>query len=391
MRVLGPGNAAKISDDVFQQLSFALPDGPVCPGLQHLTWVSSSGWGRVQHFISPQLVSVFFHQRQRAQHVTAGPTVASVIHLLPTTHLEKLRVDGDIAPSPSMHTALSEVVQRLNTCFKRISISSRLSDAAWAHLASLPKLKSLEVHGTPSTETPKSIPHELAFPVLENMRVVVDNVHQNWPLLFPLIESSPLQRVAVVAGPGIQCKDIPSQVTVALLRAKLQQSVNSLVFTGFDPASLTFTSHLGPFGSLKMVHCNTQCQQSGQCVSPLTDTDIERLASGLPQLRNLWLGHVCGYSRSHHTTIKSMISLSIHCLSLKTLNLPCDLTNISEDAKTESGELDPRLAIQSSCMLRHLAFHWMVMPPPEDVVAVGIVASAFRHLFPRLESSWTLG
>ena len=78
MRVLGHFNAAMISDDMFQQLSFVLLDGPVCPGLQHLTWMSSCGWGRVQHFISPRLVSVFFRQRQRHEQVITGPTLDSV-------------------------------------------------------------------------------------------------------------------------------------------------------------------------------------------------------------------------------------------------------------------------------------------------------------------------
>jgi len=151
-------------------------------------------------------------------------------------------------------------------------------------------------------------------------------------------------------------------------------------FFGFHPTNLTFLSHLGPFDSLKMLECTTRCW-SQQCVSPLTDSDIERLASALPQLVILRLGHMCKHS-SHHTTIKSMISLSTHCLSLEDLSLPCDLTNVSEDAKTESGEPDPRLEIRSPCKLQSLT--WVVMPPPEDIEAFGIAVSALRHLFPWL-------
>ena len=262
-----------------------------------------------------------------------------------------------------------------------------LSDAAWAHLASLPKLESLWVSGTPPTEISKSIPRKLTFPALELMKVVADNTHQNWSLLFPLLESSPLQRVTVVVGPGIRYRDIPSQVTLAMLKAKLQRCVNTLIFIGFSPASLTSISHLGPFSSLKALECDTRCRQSGRCVFPLTDSDIERLASELPQLANLWLGHECKYS-PHRTTIRSMISLSTHCLSLETLYLPCNSTNISEDTKAESGGFDPRLGVQSPCALHFLAFDWVVIPPPEDVEGVGIVASALRHLFPRLKSTW---
>jgi len=79
-----------------------------------------------------------------------------------------------------------------------------------------------------------------------------------------------------------------------------------------------------------------------------------------------------------------MISLSTQCTSLESICLPCDLTNISEDVKMESGEPDPRLEIQSPCKLRLLAFRWIIMPPPEDIEASGLVAAAFSHLFPLL-------
>ena len=167
-----------------------------------------------------------------------------------------------------------------------------------------------------------------------------------------------------------------------MLKAELHRSVNTLVFTRFHPADLTFVSHLGPFSSLAKLEYNTRCQWPQQCFFPLTDSDIEQLASGLPQLVTLCLGHKCRHSHPN-TTIKSMLSLSTHCPSLDTLYLPCDLTNIFEDAKMESGESDPRLKTRSSCTLKSLAFEWMISP--KDIEALEIMDSGFYNLFPLLE------
>jgi hypothetical protein len=296
-----------------------------------------------------------------------------------------------------MGGAKGEVVQRLNTCLKRLSAGPPLSDAAWEHLASLPRLKCLLVSNTPSTKTLRSAPHGITFLALEQARITVDDPCQHWSILFSLLRSSLLQQVTVVANRGsprvdFSSVDTPSQVTNAILKAGLQRGVGTLTFTRFDPSHLTFISHLGPFSSLKALSCDTQCRGPGGCVSPLTDSDIEQLASGLPQLATLHLGHACKHSQ-HSTTIRSMISLSTHCLSLANLGLPCGFTNISEDTKTGSGESDPRLEIWSPCALWLLTLQWITMPPPEDVEAAGIVASALHHLFPRLrlggrEASW---
>jgi len=381
MRTVGPSGTAEISHSVFQQLAL-ITSGPVCPNLRHLTWTFSYGWARMRLFLSPRLVSVIL--RERPRYTSTASTVAPEIHLLPTTHLEELRLEGGTVPFTLVHSALSEVVQRLNPCFKRLSIRSPLTDAAWEHLASLPKLELLEVSDTPRTEISKSIPHGLTFPALESMAVVVVDRYQGWPSLFPLLESSPLRQVTILPRRGIQHGDVPSRVTFAMLEAGLHQRVEDLTITEFDPAHLTFLSHLGPFRSLKMLECNPRCRESEQCIAALTDSSIEQLASALPQLVMLCLGHRCEYSL-HQTTIKSMISLSTHCLSLETLYLPCDLSNIREDVKMESGEPDPRLEIRSPCPLRALLFRCAIMPPVEDVEASRMVVSALRHLFPLLE------
>ena len=371
-----------ISDGVFEQLALATSGDLAFSQLKRLVWTPSYGWGHIRQFLSPRLVSIIFKKRRWYQPVDTSPTLASTIPLLPLTHLEELRLECTPSPATPTHTVLSKAIQRLHTCFKRLSTRSPLTDAAWEHLASLPKLKSLRVSNTPTAEISKSIPHQLTFPALERVRIAADDRYQRWTILFPLLESSPLQQVSV-SGLRIRGGDIPGQVTSAILNAKLQQSINYLSFTGLDPANFTFLSHLGPFRSLKTLKCNNWCQGSRQCVSPLTDLDIEQLASELPQLTTLRLGHRCGWN-PHNVTIKSMISLSTHCLSLESLHLPCNLTRVSESIKTGTGVPDPRLETQSLCTLGFLALQWVTMPPPGDTEALGVVASVLHHLFPLL-------
>ena len=385
MRSMSPFVTVAVPDDVFRQLSFATSGGPVCPQLQHLTWISAWGWDHSRKFLSSHLVSVFFWQD--LADIRANLALAAAISPLPTTHLQKLILSGYLQGTAPIHLTLSKVVQQLNVCFKQIDARSSLSDAAWGHLASLPKLESLSLSNTPSIEVLKSIPHEPTFPALKCMTLELDSRRQHLQVVFPLLKSSPLQEVTIKESLRIRHDDVPSEVAIALIRAELHQRINTLVFTGFHPVNLTFVSHLGPFNSLETLVCDTQCHDPGECAFPLTDSDIERLANGLPQLLTLRLGHECEYGH-YNLTIKSMISLSTHCLSLDTLYLPCDLTNTSEDAKTESGEPDPRLEIQSSCMLRNLAHQWVTVPPRDDTEALKIVTSALRHLFPQLQPIW---
>ena len=266
------------------------------------------------------------------------PALSSTISLLPATQLEVLNLNIYPPPTP-IHSVLSEVVQRLSPCFKSLATRSSLSEAAWEHLVHLPRLERLTVSDIPRTEILKSVPHRNPFPALRSIQIRMNDAHQPWAYFFSLFESSPLREVTVTSGRTIQDVDVPGQVLTAMLKAELQRDVNSLTFSGSDPANFMFISHIGRFSFLKRLNCTTRCRFPRQCVSPLVNSDIEQLASGLPQLATVWLGHECKYSH-HSTTIKSLISFSTHCLLLDNLCFPCSLANISEDIKTESGVTD---------------------------------------------------
>ena len=379
MTRLDPPDAVVFSDAVFRQLSSATSGGLVCPQLRRLTWTSSYGWEPMKQFLSPHLTSVIFYEEYKMEPST-DMALLLMISLLPTTHLEDLNLNLYQPPAP-IHSVLSEVVQRLSPCFKSLATCSSLSEAAWERLGSLPKLEWLRVSDIPRTEILKSIPRRNTFPALQSVEIEMNDAHQPWSYFFSLFESSPLREVTVTPGRTIQGVDIPGRVLTAMLEAELQRSVDSLTFSGSDPGDLTFLSYVGRFSSLKTLKCTPRCRWQRQCVSPLADSDIEQLASGLPQLVTVWLGHECKYTH-HNTTIKSLISFSTHCPSLDGLCFPCDLTNISNDIKTESGVPDPRLEILSPCKLTFLALIWVVMPPPDDVESLRIVTSALDHLFP---------
>ena len=379
MTELDPPDAVVFSDDVLRQLSSATSGGLVCPQLRRLTWTSSYGWEPMQRFLSPHLTSVLFYEEYKMEPNT-DMALFPTLSLLPTTHLEDLNLNL-YQPLTPIHSVLSEVAQRLSPCFKSLATCSSLSEAAWEHLGSLPKLEWLRVSDTPRTEILKLIPRQDTFPALRSIEIRLNDAYQPWSYFFSLLESSPLQEVTVTAGRTIQGVGVPGRVLTAMLEAELQRTINGLTFSGSDPADLTFLLYVGRFSSLKTMKCTTRCRRQRQCVSPITDSDAEQLASGLPRLVTVWLGHECKYTH-HNTTVKSLISFSTHCLSLDGLCFPCNLTNISEDIKTESGLPDPRLEISSPCKLQFLALIWVVLPPPDDVEALRIVTSALDHLFP---------
>ena len=388
MTELDNPDVVAISDDVFRQLTSATSGDLVCPQLRRLAWPSSYGLEPMQQFLSPHLTSVVFYGEPRME---PNPDLAlfPAISLLPTIHLEDLNLNIYPPPSP-IHSVLSDVVQRLSPCFKSLATWSSLSEAAWGYLGSLPKLEWLRVSDVPRTEILESIPRRNVFAVLQCIEIRVNNPHQPWLYFFSLLESSPLREITVTRSRTIQGVDIPGQVTTAMLEAELQRTVNSLTFSGSDPANFMFLSHIGRFSFLKKLNCTTRCRFPRQCVSPLVDSDIEQLASELPQLVTVWLGHECKYTH-HNTTIKSLISFSTHCLSLDNLCFPCNLINISEDIKTELGVPDPRLEILSPCKLQFLGLLWVAMPSPYDTKALRIMTSALDHLFPRFHQGTDWG
>lgn len=387
MRRLRIRDPSGIPDDVFDKLPHAILNGPICPNIRELKWPAGYHWDHVQKFFSPQLVSVSFIRYAPVgdQPMPGGYPLdlAARLKSLPTKNLERFEF-GVRLPTNGSATFrdVSVFVERLGIPFQCLRVSMRLTNPAWGHLASLPHLTTLTVHNTPSGEIQIPGPEGPTFPALRRLAMVVSHDNQRWTALFPLIKSPLLEVEILTDHPTTDCS---SEAIPAMVGAGLHSRVDSLTFRGFNPGTAEFTPYLGrvPFTSLKTFKLETTCGGARPCVNPATDSNVEQLAGGLPQLESLYLGHQCEFL-TQGPTIKSMISLSIHCRSLKRVWLPFTLVDISEDVNVDSGEVDRRLAVQSSCTLMELC--WAVtMPPQQDTEAWTAVKLVFRNLFPRLK------
>ena len=375
------------SKGVFDQLAVASNPNPVCPNLKYLTWRYSKGWSYACQFFSHSLVSASFPKWMEIGNRNRDQEFASMIDRLLTVQLERFFIGGMVSkPLDSiMCAALSKLVQSLKPCFVELIIGTTLTDPAWEHLASLPRLKTLLVSGAPSANVRRQEPPKLAFPALEDLCLMMDSTYHQLSPLFHLLRSSPMEKVNVVARnrPG---DDVPSHVISAMLEFELERSVKTLTFADFGPTSLALMSNLLPFRSLKKLKWPTRCLEDAQCISPLEDSEIEKLAEALNNLEYLHLGHSCTHSPCL-VTIKSMIALSAHCPHLASLDISCRLTTILDDIKMLSDESRQRLKTQGHCALRFLG---STMMPPANGEASKVASSALDNLFPHRQSEGAL-
>jgi len=89
------------------------------------------------------------------------------------------------------------------------------------------------------------------------------------------------------------------------------------------------------------------------CVSQFTDEDVERLAIALPKLEALTLGEWPCDSNTCPTTVRSLLSLSIHCTKLRylnihfrTWNLWVDMLDVFCDAYSQGLHLRPKSGLK---------------------------------------------
>ena len=105
------------------------------------------------------------------------------------------------------------------------------------------------------------------------------------------------------------------------------------------PINSTLLSKLLPLTDLVEVTLDLRCMSSGAvgCASRFSDQDVEVLALALPKLEVLVLGEApCG-ANTCSTTILSLLFLSIHCASLKQLNVHFRMTTIAMDVMAMVG------------------------------------------------------
>ena len=122
------------------------------------------------------------------------------------------------------------------------------------------------------------------------------------------------------------------------------------------------------------------------CAFHLTDDDMENLTATLPQLKTLQLGNPCDLN-SCDTTVASLLSISVHCLDLTSLQTHFSTRAIVSDMQRlldGGAECD-----KSKCRLREL----IVGSSPLEVGRedIEIVAMGFKAIFPCLADVQVLG
>ena len=93
------------------------------------------------------------------------------------------------------------------------------------------------------------------------------------------------------------------------------------------PIDSSLVSRFLPFTGLVELRIRTDCLFR-PCVSKFTDEDVERLAIALPKLEAISLGKRPCLSDTCPTTIRSLLSFSIHCLKLRYLNIHFRAANL---------------------------------------------------------------
>lgn len=96
------------------------------------------------------------------------------------------------------------------------------------------------------------------------------------------------------------------------------------------PVDSSLVSRILPLAGLTDVFLDMGCLLR-PCTSKFTDQDVERLAIALPKLEALTLGGwPCG-SDTCPTTVRSLLSLSIHCIKLRYLSIHFRTANLRAD------------------------------------------------------------
>jgi len=97
------------------------------------------------------------------------------------------------------------------------------------------------------------------------------------------------------------------------------------------PIDSPLVTRILPFAGLTDVLIEMGCLMRPTCASKFTDQDVERLAIALPRLEVLTLGGWPCRRDTCPTTVRSLLSLSVHCTKLRHLNIHFRMANLRGD------------------------------------------------------------
>ena len=365
-----------LGEDTILKLRLNSPVGGWFPAVQNLHWtVARSTLPYANLCFSP-------HLRQVAIYIPSSegtavppdilPTFASVISALPTSTLRSISVNIDYdIPRTHFKDPLSSLVLRCGPSLTMFACRTPLSNEATNHLVHLPHLHSWITNDPPPNYSSSSspLPLPLIFPPLSRFHLGGAGA-RSWISLFRRLAS------------GVPC------VEGATPLSKTRESLETLNVMEFPNPIIdfSFVSPIQIFHNLACLNVLANCHdrdRDGPCSFKLNDDDVTKLAMALPHLTFFRLGSPC-FENTCATTIVCLLSISVHCLELKSLAIHFNTANIVEDFKSVS--TDPRFERLRSlprCPLSRLEV-WQT-PLALDEPGFETVANGMVDTFPSLE------
>jgi len=125
------------------------------------------------------------------------------------------------------------------------------------------------------------------------------------------------------------------------------------------PIDSSLISRFLPFADLVDLRIRAKCFFRS-CVSKFTDEDAERLTAALPKLEVVTLGECPCIPDTCPTTVRSLLSFSIHCQKLKYLNIHFHTSDLRADMLDLLGNAySQNLHSKPKCVLETLAPHML--------------------------------
>ena len=352
----------EISGDAFALLVSNLPpDGVLFPNLEWLHWgVDRGGFPfAFRLFLSSHLQRVTLYDDPNLDPTLRLRTKALVqmVSVLPAS-LEQLSVLCGGRKSKRLGEAMSSLVCRCGSSLRRFATRVPLSEEAVLHLIQLPNLSYLRTYHEPPQVVPMN-----TFPSLEHLRLASQDALP-WLHLFASHD-----RAITLSDPGPP--------------PNARDRLKSLEFPKYTVVDSKLLCSIVTFRNLAMLRIHTDDCTGGDpdCIFRLTNDDIQNLVIALPRLKILRLGKPCP-SNTCNTTIDSLVSISVKCLSLTALEIHFNTRELVSDVLRL---LDGGVAHdKAKCKLRALSVGSLPLEALEEDSET--IAMGFKAIFPCLKS-----
>ena len=303
------------------------PDGtpPALPlNLRELNWrLDESNISFLPKFLSPHLTTIIITTDARRIFPPEAveiwrklpdevvPVMRSVIKMLPPSP-QDVCIKLGVGPEPRLSKEFSTFTLGCGEALREFATNVVLSTQAIVHLMKLPNL--------------------YAWTTEQGPPQVADLIHHGVPngvvSLFPSLWDLDLR--GEVAFEWLSLFEAAKNRSPPWILAG--DSLSKICYHHPTlPVDSSLVSRFLPFTDLVELQISMECMFLGPCVSRFTDEDVERLTAALPKLEAVTLGESPCSSGTCPTTIRSLLSFSVHCPKLRYLNIHFRTTNLRAD------------------------------------------------------------